>query len=114
MRQSNQLLGQYKQAEFNNTFIMRRSKDYYGLGNYTGQENVYKSAEKTPQRLKSAHIGSLRRVTGYPLFLDGCPNLQTRQPPAEAVENVMSLALKVYEENMKKAKDEGLDEINHI
>ena len=93
---------------------MRRNRDYHGLGNYSGQETVYKSAEKTPQRLKSAHIGSLRKVTGYPLFVDETPNIQTRQPPAEAVENAMSLALRVYEQNLKKAKDEGADEINHM
>ena len=55
MRQSQQLLGAYKQNAFNNTRIMRRHDTFYGLGNREGKE-TYRPFElhqhfqnKTPQ-----------------------------------------------------------------
>ena len=45
MRQSQQLLGAYKQNSFNNTRILRRDKTYFGLGNMDGNETTYRPIE---------------------------------------------------------------------
>jgi hypothetical protein len=92
---------------------LRRDKTYFGLGNMDGNETTYRPIElhhqlvQTPknQRLQSASIGNIQKVSGYPLFVEETPNLQTRQAPAEALENVMQKALKQYEDNLKQAKE---------
>lgn len=41
------------------------------------------------------------KVNGYPLFLDSTPNVQTRVVESK---NVMKIALKRYEDNLRKAQ----------
>ena len=63
------------------------------------------------KRLQSASIGNIQKVSGYPLFVEETPNLQTRQAPVDALENVMQKALKQYEDNLKQAKQDSNHQI---
>ena len=44
------------------------------------------------------------RLTGFPLFFESCGNVMTESVNPVAVENVMQLALKQYERNLRQAK----------
>jgi hypothetical protein len=54
--------------------------------NYTARQSLYNPSTK---------------VSGYPLFLEPSPNIQTRNPETKTV---MQIALKRFEQNLQGAK----------